>query len=117
MMISYVAANDNLAKNNISQANKKNIAKLNSNLKNEVNGSTLNTTLSLVPASVVLAQRPNVSFGKPYGDPYSYYTGIIDCNIEMEKWNLSKEVERFIENKDYLSAIKAKLELAGICKK
>ena len=36
--------------------------------------------------------------------------------LEIKKYNISKDVQRYIENEDYLSAIKGKLKLAEICR-
>lgn len=76
-----------------------------------------------VPANILLAQMPNVSFGGRYNygrddlSAYDDYEGPQPPQIEIEKYKISKAVDESIENEDYLSAIKGKVKLAFICKK
>lgn len=75
-----------------------------------------------VPANIALAQFSKVNFGSrySYGDddlsPYYEYDGPQPPQIEIEKYRISKAVDNFIKEEDYLSAIKGKIQLASICK-
>ena len=76
-------------------------------------------TLKSVSGFKILSQLPNISFKRNYsGDdlsPYYDYTGSTPPEIEIEKFNISKEVQYSIDNEDYISAIQGKIELAKIC--
>lgn len=75
-----------------------------------------------IPSCVILAQMPQVNFSSNYRggnddlSRYDKHSGDMIPDIEIKKYNISKDVQRHIENEDYLSAIKGKLELAYICK-
>lgn len=75
-----------------------------------------------VPANILLAQLPKVSFGGRYNygsddlSPYDDYDGPQPPLIEIRKYRISKAVQDYIKEEDYLSAIKGKLELASICR-
>ena len=82
-------------------------------------GCKLNNT----PVSVVLAQMPNVSFGAKhynYGKddftPYDEYDGPTPPQIEMEKYRRSIQIQKDIDDENYLAAIRGKIELARICR-
>ena len=75
-----------------------------------------------VRANILLAQFPKVSFGSRYNygsddlSPYYDYEGPQPPEIEIKKYRISKAVDDFIADEDYLSAIKGKIQLASICK-
>ncbi len=75
-----------------------------------------------VPANIALAQFSKVNFGGRYNygrddlSAYYEYDGPKPPQIEIKKYQISKEVDKFIEEEDYLSAIKGKIQLASICK-
>lgn len=83
--------------------------------------------LASVPTSKVLAQMGNVSFTSRYKygkDDFSAYgewtrnhPGGTPPDIEIGKYRASLKVQEYIDNEDYLSAIKGKLRLAEINKK
>ena len=78
--------------------------------------------LSSCPTLLFLAQMPKTSFSSSRHYPnddlsmYDKYNGDIIPDIEIKKYDISKDVKNHIENEDFLSAIKGKLELAQICK-
>ena len=74
--------------------------------------------------AIALAQMPNVSFGNKhfnYGkdnfDAYDNYQGPPPPQIEIEKYRKSLEVQKNIDEENYLAAIQGKIELARICRK
>jgi hypothetical protein len=74
-----------------------------------------------IDGNVFFAQMPNVSFGRySYGQddlaPYNEYEGPQPPDIEIDKFALTKQVKKDIEEENYLSAIEGKIEIAKICK-
>ena len=75
-----------------------------------------------VPAGIVLAQFSKVNFCGNYNygsddlSAYDDYCGPQPPQIEIEKYRISKAVDKYIEEENYLSAIKGKIKLASICK-
>lgn len=61
------------------------------------------------PTLLYISQIPKINFS-------SNTNNFLTPDIEIKKYDLSKDVQRHIENEDFLSAIKGKLELAQICK-
>ena len=83
---------------------------------------TVQEKLVSVPANILLAQFPKVSFGGKYNYSGEYMPqhynedGSPQPAIETYKCGLSKAIRDFIKKEDYLSAIEAEIELASICK-
>lgn len=85
-----------------------------------------NQTITKLPSFstvAVISQMPNVNFGAKkynYGSddlsPYNTYSGPTPPEIEMKKYRLSVQIENYINEDNYLEAIKGKLALARICK-
>lgn len=83
-----------------------------------------NGALQSVSGSVALAQMPNVNFmsnhfnyGKDNFDAYDNYEGPQPPQIEIEKYRKSIEVQKHIDEENYLAAISGKIDLARICRK
>ena len=84
-----------------------------------------NQTITKLPSFstvAVISQMPNVNFGAKkynYGkddfSPYDTYQGPTPPEIELQKYRISRAVESYIEEDNYLEAIKGKLSLAKIC--
>lgn len=80
------------------------------------------TELASLPTVAIASQFPNVNFGakRNYGSDdmssYENYYGPQPPAIEIKKYALSKQIAEYIENEDYLSAIKSKVDLASICR-
>lgn len=80
--------------------------------------------LQSVSSSVALSQMPNVSFsGKHYNygqddfSDYDNYSGPQPPQIELEKYQISRQVQEDIDDENYLSAISGKIKLARIVRK
>lgn len=90
---------------------------------NKIDSFVDSKSLPSVKSISVLSQMPNVSFGakRNYGkdslSAYDNYSGPRPPEIEIKKYIITRQVAEYIENEDYLSAIKGKLRLAEICKK
>ena len=108
---------NNLAAQTTVSATKNNV--LNSNFLS-------NEKFESVSGSLALAQMPNVnfSFGRKhynYGqddfDAYDNYSGPTPPQIELEKYRKSLQVQKNIDDENYLAAIEGKIDLARICRK
>ena len=88
----------------------------------EADNSKQIKTLSSYPTMLYVSQLPKHNFSSSKNpikedlSEYDKYNGDIIPDIEIKKYDISKDVQRHIENEDFLSAIKGKLELAQICK-
>jgi hypothetical protein len=68
-----------------------------------------------------LAQLPYIYFGNKDDnerelDIYDDYKGSQAPDVEIDKFSISKQVDKDIKNENYLAAIEGKIEIANICK-
>lgn len=95
--------------------------------KNEVQAANQSPLkeLSSIPTSKVLSQMGNVSFTSHYNygqDDFSPWSDWVRNNPganppmeEVAKYRASRQAQEYIDNEDYLSAIRVKLNIARRC--